>query len=636
MMKSEDLAYPYWYRKLGALPKALRLLYAALLPLYLGWLAFYALDFRFVASYILIIVEVLLSVAILFTMYVTAKMRVRKVSPPLPGKSVDVFVTTLNEDLEILDTTIRHCLRMKYPHVTWVLDDGNRPAVKELAEKLGARYIARSDRTHAKAGNLNHALSKTDGEFFAVFDADNIPHRDFLVRTLGYFEDPSVAAIQTNQMYCNLDGFNTSPRHLKSSLWNEQSIFFDAILPGRDARDAALWCGGGGLLRRSHVEKVGGIATESVTEDSLTTVRFFKEGLKVIYHPEILFFNLAPRNYQSFLIQRHRWQIGAFQILRREWRALLLSGRVTVPQRISLLAQIYYYFESVPRALALLLPLLLAFESDGSSIRSLMAVMVVLGAYLLRTVLYYYYSRGRGSEFAVGVFYFLKTLLYFRTIAMLPFSKRKQFTFRVTPKSPDQETKPSGSAVALVYAGLMLLVFAVVGVRLLQGELNAGLALAAVLAFHQFNISREALRTSVRPPYVRDRYCFFSSVPVSIAVKDERHKDVVKAGVTSLLSESEVWVAHAGGLPQCARNGELTLELGHKKLVVDVRIVQSAVSGVIRPYAFYQTILKMRPLSLEERRAIWDFQIEFGLERTLHDFSRSPHPPEWVAANESV
>ena len=54
---------------------------------------------------------------------------------------------------------------MDYPHTTYVLDDGARDEVRQLAESLGVRYISRTDRTHAKAGNLNNALKQTDGEF---------------------------------------------------------------------------------------------------------------------------------------------------------------------------------------------------------------------------------------------------------------------------------------------------------------------------------------------------------------------------------------------------------------------------------------------------------------------------------------
>ncbi|WP_333655914.1 glycosyltransferase [Dissulfurispira sp.] len=76
---------------------------------------------------------------------------------------MDVFIPTLNEDVELLRKTVLGCLNMTYPHKTHILDDGRRPEVETLAGELGCGYIARPDNGDAKAGNLNHALERTNG-----------------------------------------------------------------------------------------------------------------------------------------------------------------------------------------------------------------------------------------------------------------------------------------------------------------------------------------------------------------------------------------------------------------------------------------------------------------------------------------
>src|SRR5687767_14948681 len=99
--------------------------------------------------------------------------------------SVDVFIPTYNEPIEVLEKTIVGALCLDYPKVSvWVLDDGRRPWLKAFCEAKGAGYLTRPDNRHAKAGNINHALAYTSGEFIALFDADFVPQRNFLMRTL--------------------------------------------------------------------------------------------------------------------------------------------------------------------------------------------------------------------------------------------------------------------------------------------------------------------------------------------------------------------------------------------------------------------------------------------------------------------
>ena len=105
--------------------------------------------------------------------------------------AVDVFIPTYNEPFEVLEKTITGALCLDYPHAkVWVLDDGRRPWLKEYCESKGVGYLNRPDNAHAKAGNINHALTQTSAEFVAIFDADFVPQRNFLMRTIGFFADP--------------------------------------------------------------------------------------------------------------------------------------------------------------------------------------------------------------------------------------------------------------------------------------------------------------------------------------------------------------------------------------------------------------------------------------------------------------
>ncbi len=109
-----------------------------------------------------------------------------------------------------------------------------------MAASLGARYITREERTHAKAGNLNHALAQLDLDVIGVLDADHIADIGFLTHTLGYFEDPQVAVVQTPQDFYNLDSFEHDKnrswfwRGRRSISFNEQRLFYRAIQPGKN------------------------------------------------------------------------------------------------------------------------------------------------------------------------------------------------------------------------------------------------------------------------------------------------------------------------------------------------------------------------------------------------------------------
>ena len=126
-----------------------------------------------------------------FSCFQTWEVRQRTVPPAPPGFPVDVFVTTYDEDVDLLRQTVRGALRMRYPHRTLVVDARQRAEVGALCDELGCEYVAGNAGGHTKAGTWNDAFARTSGAVIAVFDAEHVPHPDFLERTLGYFADPT-------------------------------------------------------------------------------------------------------------------------------------------------------------------------------------------------------------------------------------------------------------------------------------------------------------------------------------------------------------------------------------------------------------------------------------------------------------
>jgi len=240
--------------------------------------------------------------------------RLRATATTLP--SVDVFIPTYNEPLEVLEKTITGALCLDYPNFkVWVLDDGRRAWLRDFCQTKGVGYLTRPNNSHAKAGNINHAVNLTDGEFVAIFDADFIPQRQFLMRTMGFFEDPKIGIVQVPHAFYNNDPLQTNLA-LQKSLPDDQRFFFEAIMPSRDGWDAAFCCGSNSVTRRAALQAVGNaLPTGSITEDMLLTLAMLRKGYITRYLCEHLAFGLAPESLQAFFVQRQRWARGATQIL---------------------------------------------------------------------------------------------------------------------------------------------------------------------------------------------------------------------------------------------------------------------------------------------------------------------------------
>lgn len=231
-----------------------------------------------------------------------------------PG--VDLLIATYNEPIEVLEKTIIGALALDWPNLkVWVADDGRRAWLRDYCLAKGAGYITRPDNRHAKAGNINHALGVTRAPFVAVFDADFIPQRQFLTRTMGFFDEPAIGIVQVPHSFYNHDPLQQNLA-LRDAMPDDQRFFFENIMPGRDGWDAAFCCGSNSVTRRAAFEAAGGgLPTGSITEDMLLTLALLRQGFITRYLCEPLAFGLAPESLAAFFVQRARWAQGAMQIL---------------------------------------------------------------------------------------------------------------------------------------------------------------------------------------------------------------------------------------------------------------------------------------------------------------------------------
>jgi cellulose synthase/poly-beta-1,6-N-acetylglucosamine synthase-like glycosyltransferase len=407
--------------------------------------------------YLFLIAEILnFADAALF--YFTAWRPTRHKAPPqLPGRRVDVLITTCNEPVSLLRETVVCATGIRYPHKTYILDDGNSPEVRKLATEFGCVYLVRPDRTHAKAGNLNFGLEHSDGEFLVTLDADHVAMPDLIDRLIGFFSDPKVAIVQTSQDFYNLDSFQHLTEWESKYGWQQQELFFGVIQPGKDGYNAAFYCGSPAMLRRSALAEIGGFATGTITEDMHTGLRLQKEGWRVLYYNRTVARGLAPHTYPGFATQWLRWGRGAMQVLNAE-RPITGKG-LSLGQRVCYFASFYFYWMSYQKLLFVLTPILCLLAGLFPLVADPTQFLIFFGPYFALNWLASSRLQGDLRSFLLSEqFNLVKMSVLMRSITGL---FRTEEEFEVTPKA---EAAAAGWAEVRLQSSLILLLLAAIAV----------------------------------------------------------------------------------------------------------------------------------------------------------------------------
>ena len=444
--------------------------------------------------------------SVLLHLFMVWRLSVREPPAAPADKSVDVFIPTYNEPVELVRRTLVGALAIDYPHQTWLLDDGNRPQMQQLAAELDCRYLARAANTDAKAGNLNNALNHSTAEFIAVFDADHIPNAHFLSRTLGYFTDDKVAFVQCPQEFYNLDSYQSRGRGRLR--WGEQSLFFRVVQRGKDYWNATMFAGTTAVLRRRALDSVAGFATGTVAEDLHTTLRLQKKGWRSVYHAEALAFGIASPTLRAFLRQRLRWGQGAMQIWRQE--GLLFARGHTVAQRLCNAASVFTYFDAWQRLLLYVVPgVVLLTGIMPINTFNIDFLMHFLPYYFLSFWLFEELARGYGSTPNIEQYNLLRAFVFaYSTLSLV----RGKISFKVSGKGRNTR----GSEAALLLPQMLLLAFLATSIgigawlypahhqlpweALVANILWAGLVVLLALAVVAFTLGRRGQRAEYRFP----------------------------------------------------------------------------------------------------------------------------------------
>jgi len=277
---------------------------------------------------------------------------------PRRWPTVDVYIPTYNEPLSVVRATVLAARRIDWPADklrVYILDDGRRDAFRAFAAEAGVGYIVRPDNKHAKAGNLNHALGRTKGEYIAIFDCDHVPTRSFLQTVMGWFlRDRKLGMIQTPHHFYSPDPFERNLSTFRK-VPNEGELFYGLIQPTNDLWNAAFFCGSCAVLRRSALEAVGGVAVETVTEDAHTALKMHRKGFTTAYIAIPQAAGLATESLSAHVGQRIRWARGMAQIFRVD--NPLLGRGLSLAQRLCYLGAMMHFLYGIPRLVFLTAPL---------------------------------------------------------------------------------------------------------------------------------------------------------------------------------------------------------------------------------------------------------------------------------------
>lgn len=304
--------------------------------------------------------------------------------------SIDVLICTYNEPLDLLQKTIIASKKLYYPKdkiKIYVCDDGHRDELKKLCKNYKVNYITREDNEGAKAGNINNALNIINGDLFAVLDADMIPKKNFLSKTVGYFSNENTAFVQTPQVYYNQDMYQYN---LNKKIPNEQDFFMRDIEVARAASNAVLHVGTNAIFRKKYVMEIGGYPTCSITEDMAVGMLLQAKGYDSEFINEELVLGLSATTFTELVKQRDRWCRGNLQVMKKF--NILFNKGLTLGQKIAYFDGLIYWLSSIQKIVYILSPLIFLLSRKliiDSTVGDLLSLFVpfLLGQVLIFNIL---------------------------------------------------------------------------------------------------------------------------------------------------------------------------------------------------------------------------------------------------------
>lgn len=373
---------------------------------------------------------------------------------PASWPTVDVFIPTYNESLELIEVTLAAAIQIDYPRdrfTVHLLDDGGtdqkcadrvpekaaaakarRAELQALCARLGVAYGTRAKNEHAKSGNINAAYRRTTGELILILDTDHVPTRDILKETAGWFlRDERLFLVQTPHFFINSDPVERN-LGVFGRMPGESEMFYTVIQRGLDFWNAAFFCGSAAVLRRSCIDLVGGFEAESITEDAEIALTLHARGFRSAYLAKPLVAGLAPETMGGLVLQRIRWAQGMAQILLLK-NPLLIPG-LRLWQRLCYFNSSFFWFFGFARPIFFLAPLFYLLGGVSVYRAGLADVAIYALPHLLGGFLVTNYQYGRVRWTLISELYELILSVFTLPALCKVFLNPRAPDFKVTPK----------------------------------------------------------------------------------------------------------------------------------------------------------------------------------------------------------
>lgn len=392
-----------------------------------------------------------------------------------PGSypSVDIFLPICGEPVEVLHNTWTGVFELiqAYPGhaVAYVLDDGPSEEARLLAPSFGFGYVRRPQlRYRKKAGNLNYAFARTDGEHVVIFDADFRPRADFLAELLPYLDDPGIGLVQSPQFF----------RVHRDQTWVEQAagasleVFYRAAQVSRDRFGSALCVGSNAVYRRAALECEGGFTLIPYAEDSHTGLDMRYHGYQLKYVPVVLAAGVCPATIDLFMRQQYRWCCGATSLV---WSRHMWGVPMPFVSRLPYVAGWLWNFLTAMRTLILpIFPItLLAFMPGEIEPRNTILLIPVafVGAIL--------YPLWHNSRYPAAMWPLAVATGWAQVLALWDYGRGKVMSWQPS-RGPGDATRRFRKAMLAWNGSLALAWLALAGWRMGQAQSPRFAAIAAL------------------------------------------------------------------------------------------------------------------------------------------------------------
>lgn len=350
----------------------------------------------------------------------------KPVYDPSTAPMVTVQLPMFNE-LYVADRIIETIANFDYPQdklQIQVLDDSTDETKDVIAKKvaevaargINIQHIHRVDRTGYKAGALDAAMDRVQGEFIAIFDADFIPDPDFLQKTMPHFQDEKIGVVQTRWGHINKT----------YSVLTELQAFglnghFAIEQGGRNSAGHFInFNGTGGVWRKKCIEEAGGWEHDTLTEDLDLSYRAQIKGWQFKYLEDVVAPAELPITMSALKSQQHRWMKGGAECFVKMWKTLLTAKGVKVSDRIHGLSHL---FNSTVFVFILTISILSLFVLHiKDSFSDLNYILQYMGVFIVSTIFlmfYYWHAYRDKTENTLSSFFrFVGRFFQFLVVSM--------------------------------------------------------------------------------------------------------------------------------------------------------------------------------------------------------------------------